>query len=92
MIRENTEFGRFEMDTPAGLAYVAYHCAGDVVYLDHAEVPAALEGQGVGSRLVGEVLECLRARDARIVPVCSFIAAYLRRHPEYEALRARSVG
>jgi predicted GNAT family acetyltransferase len=36
----------------------------------------------VGSQLVRGALDDLRARGLRVVPLCPFVAAYLRRHPE----------
>jgi predicted GNAT family acetyltransferase len=43
------------------------------------------EGRGLGSRLAGFALDDAVARELTIVPVCPFISAYLREHPEYEA-------
>jgi predicted GNAT family acetyltransferase len=52
-------------------------------------VPPAFEGRGVGSQLVRGALELVRARGERVVPVCGFVAAWMRRHPEFDPLRAR---
>ena len=52
----------------------------------HTEVPEALSGQGVGSKLARRVLDALRAEGAKIVPRCEFVAAYVERHPEYRDL------
>ena len=41
------------------------------------------EGMGLGSRLVQFALDDLRARNLNAVPTCPFVAAYIRRHPEY---------
>jgi len=49
----------------------------------HTEVDEAVEGTGVGSQLVRVALDDLRVRGVGLVPVCPFVAAYLRRHPEY---------
>jgi hypothetical protein len=49
----------------------------------HTEVEEAVEGTGVGSQLVREALDDFRARGLGVVPVCPFVSAYLRRHPEY---------
>jgi len=87
-LRDNTARQQFELDVDGQLAFVTYRRAGGVVRLLHAEVPAALEGRGHGSRLVQATLERLRAEGARVVPVCSFIAAYIERHAEYRDLLA----
>jgi predicted GNAT family acetyltransferase len=49
----------------------------------HMGVPPALEGRGIGSALVRAGLSYAREQGYHIVPLCSFVAAYLRRHPEY---------
>jgi len=41
------------------------------------------EGKGFASRLVGAALADARARGFKIVPACSFVVAYVRRHPEH---------
>jgi uncharacterized protein len=87
-VTDNAARSRFELDLGGSSAFIAYHRAGDTLYLDHAEVPVALRGQGVGARLVKATLELIRERGERVVPVCPFVAAFMRRHAEYEGLRA----
>jgi uncharacterized protein len=85
-VTDNAEQQRYEMPVPGGLAFVAYRRTGDVLTLDHAEVPSALEGQGLGGRLVKATLDDIRARGLEVVPRCGFVRAYMRRHPEYKDL------
>lgn len=54
----------------------------------HTEVDEAFEGKGIGSRLVQGTLDDIRARALKIAVKCPFIAAYLKRHREYEDLLA----
>ena len=49
----------------------------------HTEVDPSYEGKGVGSVLARHSLDDVRARGERIVAECPFIAAYIKRHPEY---------
>jgi hypothetical protein len=58
-----------------------------VISFIHTEVPKALAGKGIGSRLARHVLEAARAEGLKVVPVCPFIAAWMKRHPEYDDLR-----
>jgi predicted GNAT family acetyltransferase len=51
--------------------------------LTHTEVPYAYEGQGVGSQLVEKALGELRREGKKVIPSCSFVAAYIRRHPKW---------
>ena len=87
-VRDNTSKNRYELEVEGSLAFIDYHRAGRVVTLSHAEVPASLRGGGIGSTLVRGTLELARAQGDRIVPQCPFVAAYLRRHPEFDDVRA----
>jgi uncharacterized protein len=87
-VRDNQAASRYEAETEAGLALIAYRLQGDVIALTHTEVPEALEGQGVGSELVRQVLDDVRARGLRVRPLCPFVAAYITRHQEYQGLVA----
>jgi len=70
--------------TPAGL--IRYTLDDDVVTMAHTEVDPQFEGEGVGSELVKQALDDVRAQGKRVVPSCPFVAAYIERHPEYEDL------
>ncbi|GGC56999.1 GNAT family N-acetyltransferase [Chelatococcus reniformis] len=89
-IRDNAEAGRYEMATAAGLAFLNYRLRGDVISLDHAEVPSALRGAGVAGPFVKAVLDDVRRRSLHMVPRCGYVAAYVHRHPEYSDLVARA--
>ncbi|NVO17110.1 MAG: N-acetyltransferase [Rhodoplanes sp.] len=81
-VRDNPALSRFELGTGDDLAVAAYRMSGDTITFTHTEVPPALRGGGLASRLVRGALDQARARGLRIVPLCSFVAAYVARHPE----------
>ncbi|MEO7236406.1 MAG: GNAT family N-acetyltransferase [Lapillicoccus sp.] len=56
----------------------------------HTEIDENFGGQGLGSVLVAGALDAVRASGRRVVPVCPFVSAYLKRHPEYEDLVDRA--
>lgn len=58
---------------------------GRIVFI-HTEVAAEFEGRGVGGRLAAGALDDVRARGLGVTAKCPFIAAYIRRHPEYADL------
>jgi len=87
-IRDNTEQHRFELDAEGGTAVMVYHLEPGVITLLHTEVPHALEGKGIGSAIVRGVLDLVRARGLEVVVKCPFVAAYMKRHPEYDDLLA----
>jgi predicted GNAT family acetyltransferase len=87
-VMENPAMSRFEMASGDAVAFVGYRREGDRIVLTHTEVPEALSGQGIGSKLVRGTLESLRSKGSRVVPRCEFVAAYMERHPEYRDLLA----
>ncbi len=87
-VKDNPATGRFGMGSGDGTAFVEYRRAGDRIALLHTEVPEALSGRGVGSKLVRGTLDAVRAEGLQVVPRCEFVAAYVARHPEYRDLLA----
>ena len=86
-VKFNEELSQFEMDLDGGKAFIGFIRERDgTLNLVHTEVPPEYEGKGVGSRLVKQTLEQIKTTDKKIVPSCPFIAAYIKRHPEYESL------
>ena len=86
---DNTAESRFELDVGVGEpAIIAYDRDGGRIALVHTVVPEAASGQGAGSRLVHGALVMIRAQGLRVIPQCSFVAAYIERHPEERDLLA----
>ena len=87
VVRDNPEHNRYEVFVGGALAgHADYHAQPGLITVLHAETDPAFEGRGVGSELVREMLEDIRRRDARVHPICPFVRAFLRRHPEYADL------
>jgi len=55
----------------------------------HTIVEPEFEGRGFASKLVREELDDVRRRGLKVTPLCPFVRAYIRRHPEYRDLVAR---
>ncbi len=86
-VRDNGAELRYEALADGELVgEIRYRREPGTVVLVHTEVAPSAEGQHVGSRLVAAALDDIRAQGLRVVPVCPFVAAYLRRHPEYADL------
>jgi predicted GNAT family acetyltransferase len=86
IVRDNKAQHRFEMGTGDATAVAYYSLTPGVITFTHTEVPAALRGQGIASRLIRGVLETARAQGLKVVPRCSFVAAYMNQHPEFNDL------
>ena len=76
------ELSRFEVQEPAGTAVLTYTRRGDEVVLEHTVVPVELEGGGVGSALARSALAWAAQESLAVVPQCSFVQAFLERHPD----------
>ena len=89
-IAHRPELQRFEADLGDGeRAMCVYRREGDRVLFTHTEVPPRFEGQGIAAQLVAAALDWVRREGLQAVPLCSYVASYLRRHPEPPAARPR---
>jgi uncharacterized protein len=88
-VRDNRRELRYELLLDGRLVgETRYRREPGLVVLVHTEIDPSLEHRGLGSRLVRGELDDIRARGLRVVPHCPFVAAYIRRHPEYSDLVA----
>lgn len=81
MFRDNRDQNQFELEQDGQVAFLAYDRDDEQVTLIHTEVPPALRGKGVGEALVRDALEQVRGEGLRIVAVCPFVRAYMKKHP-----------
>ncbi len=87
LVEDNPAQHRFEILVDDSLAGIAvYEQRPGVVIFIHTEVKPAYEGKGVGSVLAKGALDQVRERGERVVARCPFIAAYIKRHAEYQDL------
>ena len=83
-VTHNVAKQRYELAVDHGVAIAAYRQEGNARIFTHTEVPPEDEGKGIGARIVKAALEDTRKQGFRIVPACSFVVAYVRRHPEFD--------
>ena len=86
---DNPQASRYKLwlgTTRAGL--IQYRARPGTILLVHTQIDPAFAGQGLGERLVAGALADLRARGLKLVPLCPFVRAYLRRHPDQADLVA----
>ena len=81
-VTDNAAKSRFELRQDARLAELIYHLRGDRLVLIHTEVPAELEGHGIGGRLVTAAVDRAVRDGLTLVPLCPFARGWLERHPE----------
>ncbi|MHC9419579.1 GNAT family N-acetyltransferase [Sphingomonas citri] len=85
-VRDNRSEQEFELSVGGERAVAAYQLEGDTIVFTHTLVPPAIEGRGVGSRLIRAALDSARDQGLRVVPQCPFVRAFIERHPEYRDL------
>src|SRR4051812_16352806 len=79
---EKSRYEAWSGDTLAGIA--EYRERGDRTVFTHTEVDSAFEGKGIARALIAAALDDVVERGRVIVPLCPFVAGYLRKHTEYE--------
>lgn len=89
-IHHNTRAQRFETRVEGWLCRCDYRMVDGVLQLTHTEVAPAVEGRGIAAQLVKAALDYAEAQGFKVRPRCSYVAAYLRRHPERSGLLAQA--
>jgi predicted GNAT family acetyltransferase len=85
-IHHNAAIGRFETTVEGHVCIIDYRCEGNAVYLTHVGVPPPVENRGIAGSLTQAALEWARDEDLQVVPICPYVVAWIRRHPEYRPL------
>ncbi len=85
-VTDNPAEHRFELKTGDHVAFASYRLAPGVITFTHAEVPPAVSGQGIGSKLARGALEQARSRGLKVVPKCPFISAFIAKNAEFADL------
>lgn len=87
---ESNGRGRYVMVLPDGTEGEMTYVRRDArtIVADHTGVPSHYRGQGIAEKLVATAMDDAREKGQKIVPVCSYVVAQFRRHPEWADLRA----
>lgn len=79
---------RYEMVEQGLTSWADYRRDGARLIIDHVEAPPALRGTGASGRLMAAVAADAQAKGLKIVPVCGYAAAWLRKSHEFRDLLA----
>jgi len=80
-ITDNVAAHRFEVTAGGRTAFLDYDRTPTTLTILHTEVPPEFRGGGVGGQLVEAAVASARAAGLKLIVVCPFARAYLRRHP-----------
>jgi predicted GNAT family acetyltransferase len=85
-VAHQPERQRFEAVVDGVSCVLEYGLRGNVMTITHTGVPAEVGGRGIAGALVAAAFEHARAAGWRVVPACSYAAAWIARHPQYAEL------
>lgn len=88
MIEHDSQQHRFTLQHDGHCASLHYTLTGCQMHITSTQVPEAIAGQGIASRLNQQALMHARKAGLSVVPVCSYTQSYIRRHPEFQDLLA----
>lgn len=87
-VTHNLAQSRFEAEIEGKLAHCDYEVADDRMVVTHTFVPPELRGRGLAEQLVRSTLALARSNRLKVVPACSYVDAFMKRHAEFQDLRA----
>ena len=88
-VKHNEAEHRFEALVHGQLAVCDYELEGTTMVFTHTFVPSELRGRGIAEKLVRFALDAARRRQRKVVPACSYVDVFIRRHAEFQDLLAK---
>ena len=79
----NPAKNRFETWIENQLSKLDYLLDEDTIVMTHVGVYPEHRGQGVAGKLVEVALKYAEEKSLRVIPMCPYVAAYIRRNPQY---------
>jgi predicted GNAT family acetyltransferase len=76
----NPAKSRYELEVDGLIAFADYQRSGRRMVIPHVEADPALRGTGAAGRLMSQVAATARAEGMKIVPLCGYASAWLRRN------------
>jgi hypothetical protein len=81
-VTHNEARQRFETTVDGHLCVANYQLRGNVMWMTHTGVPTAVGGRGIAAELVRVALAWAEEKGVKVEPSCSYVAIYMRRHPQ----------
>jgi hypothetical protein len=82
-ITHNPAEKRFEVFISGELSKLDYIEDGNTIVMTHVGVHPEYRGSGVAGKITQVALEYAKEKHLRVIPMCSYVAAYIRRNPHY---------
>lgn len=82
-ITQDSQHNRFTAFVDGHRCVIDYLLNDGVMKITHTGVPDAVGGRGIAAEMTKFALDTARRDGLKVVPICSYTVAYVRRHPEY---------
>ena len=83
---------RFETWIDGQLSKLDYMQDGNTMVITHVGVHPNHRGQGVAGKITEVALEYAKEKSFRVIPMCPYVATFIRRNPQYEDLTKQRAG
>ena len=87
-VRHNPDRSRFETEVDNHECVLDYALKDGVVSMNRVYVPPPLEGRGIAGVITRYALDYSRDQGWKVIPNCPYVAAWIKRHPDYQDLVA----
>ena len=87
-VLDNQAQSRFELKVDGQTAFADYRREPGRLVIPYVEAPPALQGTGAAGRLMEGVLAVARREGLKVLPICGYASAYIRRRKEHHDLLA----
>ena len=87
-IQHDSRAHQFHTDVEGERCVLDYTLDSDVMTITHTGVPAKVGGRGIAAALVQAAVDAARGAGWKVVPSCSYAAAWMQRHPIHDDLLA----
>jgi uncharacterized protein len=85
--KDNPASSRYEVYADGELVgFAEYRLDAGVLAVTHTETEPALQGRGVASTLVHDLLQDAASTGLSVLPYCPFVSWYIGRHTEFRPL------
>ncbi len=85
-IIHNRAENRFEVWIDGKLSKLDCIEDGDTIVMTHVGVHPEHRGGGVAGSITQVALEYAKEKKLRVIPMCSYVASYIRKNPQYAGL------
>ena len=87
-MHDNAERSRFELDVDGQVVFADYQRRDGLLVILYVYAPPPLRGTGASDRLMKAVGADAKAKGLKVVPICGYAAAWLKRSHDYRDLLA----